>query len=345
VTTAIADRHVVADRALVCRCVPDLHLFFYLRSTFSPLKRIVLHVADLFTDDRVRTLSQQVSTLGDRVWEMEHKITQLIGEKARLEKQLEETKAISSHKEEVERSLKAENDKLRSEVSIAEEKCSKSEAEVEMLKKGLLALAEAKEAAAKEFSDERARIILESEDLRRRLEKIQAIKDLAESENDKLRSEALIAEEKRNMFEAEIERLKMELGGLAEAKEAAAKAFDAQNAETTEELEELKRKLEETQTTKDLVEGENDKLQSEVFAAEEKCRQSEAEVKCLKQIVGAVVEVKEAAAKAAEAEKVEIMKEMDNLKKDDRGNPGQQGFGGVSKSGASVEDFSCRAGT
>ncbi|XP_048568920.1 myosin-9-like [Triticum urartu] len=271
--------------------------------------------ADLFTDVRVRTLSHQVTTLGDRVWELERKITQLICEKGKLEKQLEETKAISSHKEEVERSFKAENHKLRSEVSIAEEKCGKSEAEVERLRKEVGTLAEAKEAAAKEFNDERANIRLESENLKRRLEEIQAIKDLAECENDKLRSEALIAKEKQNMSEAEIERLKIELGGLAEAKEAAAKAFDVKNAEITEELEELKRKLKEIQTNKDLVDGENDKLRSEVFTAEEKCRQSEAEVKCLKQVVGALVEAKEAAAKAFEAEKVEIMKEMDNLKR------------------------------
>ena len=113
----------------------------------SPLKHTVRMyvVADLFTDVRVRTLSHQVTTLGDSVWELERKITQLICEKGKLEKQLEETKAISSHKEEVERSFKAENDKLRSEVSIAEEKCGKSEAEVERLSKELGALAEAKE--------------------------------------------------------------------------------------------------------------------------------------------------------------------------------------------------------
>ncbi|CAM0948542.1 unnamed protein product [Alopecurus aequalis] len=271
--------------------------------------------ADLFTDVRVTTLSHQVTTLGDRVWELEHKITQLICEKGKLEKQLEETKAISSQKEEVERSFKAENDKLRSEVSIAEEKCGKSEVEVERLKKELGAPAEAKEAAAKEFNDERAKIRLESESLKRRLEEIQAIEDLAESENDKLCSEALIAKEKQNMSEAEIERMKIELGELVEAKEAAAKAFDIQNTEIAEELEELKRKLKEIQIDKDLVDGENDKLRSEVFTAEEKCRQSEAEVKCLNHVVGALAEAKEAAAKAFEADKVEIMKEMDNLKR------------------------------
>ncbi|KAF7033998.1 hypothetical protein CFC21_045057 [Triticum aestivum] len=228
-------------------------------------------VADLFIDVRVRTLSHQVTTLGDSVWELERKITQLICEKGKLEKQLEETKAISSHKEEVERSFKAENDKLRSEVSIAEEKCGKSEAEVERLSKELGALAEAKEGATKEFNDKRAKIWLKSENLKRRLEEIQAIKDLAESENDKLRSEALIAKEKQNMSGAEIEMLKIELGGLAEAKEAAAKAFDVKNAELTEELEELERKLKEIQTNKDLVDGENDKLRSEVFTVEEKC--------------------------------------------------------------------------
>jgi hypothetical protein len=56
-------------------------------------------------------------------------------------------------------------------------------------------------------------------------------------------------------------------------------------------------------------------IRSEIFTAEEKCRQSEAEVKCLKQVVGALMEVKEVAAKASEAEKVEMLKEMDSLKR------------------------------
>ena len=135
-----------------------------------------MYVAELFTDDRVRTLSHQVSTLGDRVWELEHKNTRLLGEKGKLEKQLEETKAavqaISSEKEEVERSLKGENDKLRLEVLTAEEKYSQSAAEVEKLQKELVALAEVKEVAAKAFDDEKAKMMMESVDLKSRIEEI-----------------------------------------------------------------------------------------------------------------------------------------------------------------------------
>nr|CAB3466059.1 unnamed protein product [Digitaria exilis] len=276
--------------------------------------------AELFTDDRVRTLSHQVSTLQDNVWELEHKSTQLFGQKNKLEKQLEEAKAaaqaISIQKEEVERSMKSENEKLLSEVLTTQEKCRQYEAEVAKLKTKLDAMVEANEASAKTFNDEKAEMILESEDLKRRLEEIQASKYLVEFENDKFRSEALIAEQKQRMFEAEIERLKMELAALAEEKEASAKAFDAQNEQITKELEILESKLEEIQKIKDLMESENEKLRSEVLAAEEKCSQSEAEIKCLKQILGAVVEAKEAAAKSFDAEKVEIMKESDNLKRE-----------------------------
>ncbi|BAS87825.1 Os04g0155200 [Oryza sativa Japonica Group] len=218
--------------------------------------------AEIFTNDKVRTLSHQVSTLGDRVWELEHKNTRLLGEKGKLEQQLEETKvavqAISSEKEEVERSLKGENDKLRLEVLTAEDKLDA--VEIEKLQKELDALAEVKEVAAKAFDDEKAKMMMESVDLKSRIEEIQGNMDMIESENDKLRSEALIAEQKLNICEAEIERLKMELGGLTEAKEAAAKAFDTQNEEITKDLEDLKTKLEEIKTNKDLVESENGKL-------------------------------------------------------------------------------------
>ncbi|CAL4891923.1 unnamed protein product [Urochloa decumbens] len=274
---------------------------------------------DLFADDRVRTLSHQVSTLQDKVWELERKNTQLLGDKGKLEKQLEDTKAaaraVTSEKEEAERSLKGENEKLRSEVLAAEEKYSQSEAEVEKLKKELCALVEANEAAMKAFDAEKAEMMLEAEDLRRRVDELQSSKDFMEGENEKLQSEVLAAEQKYSLAEVEIEKLKMELSTLMEAKEAAARAFDAQNTENMKELEDLKRKLEEIQTNKDLVEAENDKLRSEVLLLEEKCSQSAADVKCQKLILATLVEAKEAAAKAFDAEKVEMMKELDNLKR------------------------------
>lgn len=267
----------------------------------------------------MRTLSQQVSTLQDRVWELERSNTMMSREKGKLKEQLEETKvaaqAISSQKEEVERTLKSEKENLRLEVLNVAEKCCQFEAGVKKLKKELCELEEAKEVAAKAFDVEKVEMRLQLEDLKRRLEETKASKDLAESQNDKLRSEALIAEEKQAMSEAEIERLKMELGALVEAKEASAKAFDAQNAEIVMELEDLKRKMEEMQTNMGLVEDENDKLQSKVLVAEEKYSKSEAEIKCLKAMVCALVESKEAAAKAFDTEKVEMMKESDSLKR------------------------------
>ncbi|BAS87835.1 Os04g0158400, partial [Oryza sativa Japonica Group] len=411
------------------------------------------YVAYFFTDDKRRTLMHQVSTLGERVSELENKNAQLLDEKGKVEKQLEETKqeaqVISRQKEEVESSLKGQNemlglkvlnveekynhmveklqmelcalvkekekmmmesedlkrrleeiqakkdlmesekDMLRSEAMITKQKQIMFEAEIERLNMELVVLTEAKKAAAKAceaqndeimkeledlkrkfeelqtnkdlvqakndellsnvlaikekygqseaevkklqmelsalvmekevavktFDDEKDKMMMESADLKRRLEEIQANKDLVESENDRLRSEALITKQKQIMFEAKIETLNMELVALTEAKEAAAKACEAQNDEITKELEDLKRKFEELQTNKDLVEGENDKLQSEVLAIEEKYGQSEAKVKWLNQILRVVVEAKDAAAKACEAEKVEILKESGNLKR------------------------------
>ncbi|BAF14037.2 Os04g0161100 [Oryza sativa Japonica Group] len=268
--------------------------------------------------DRVRTLSHQVMTLEDRVWELEHKNTQLLHEKGKLEKQLETkaaAQAISSQKEEVERSLKGENDKLQLEDLTMEENYSQSEAEVEQFQKELGALVEEKEVAAKTFDDDKEKMKMESEYLKRRLEEIHDNKDFMKTENNKLQSEALIVEKKQIMFEAEIKRLKMELGAVTEAKEVAAKAFNAQNEEITKKLEDLKRKLEEIQTNKDLVEGETNELQPEVFATEEKNSLSEAEIKCLKQILEVAMEVKEAAAESFDAEKEEIMKQSNNLKR------------------------------
>ena len=168
---------------------------------FSPLKLpFKTCVADLFADDRVRILSQQVSSLQDRVWELERKNTQLLGDKGKLEKQLEETKAaaraITSQKEDVERSLKGENDKLRSEVLTAEEKYSQSEVEAEKLKKELCALVETNEAAMKAFDAEKAEMMLEAKELRRRVEDLQSNKDLMEGEIEKLWSEVMTANKK-----------------------------------------------------------------------------------------------------------------------------------------------------
>jgi chromosome segregation ATPase len=71
-------------------------------------------------------------------------------------------------------------------------------------------------------------------------------------ENDKLR--------------LEVERFMMELGALAEEKDVAAKAFDAEKEEILMELEDSKiMKVEVTQDNKNLMKCENDKLQLDAF--------------------------------------------------------------------------------
>ena len=74
-------------------------------------------------------------------------------------------------------------------------------------------------------------------------------------ENDKLR--------------LEVERFMMELGALAEEKDAAAKAFDAEKEEILMELEDSKiMKVEVTQDNNNLMMCENDKLQLDALIAE-----------------------------------------------------------------------------
>jgi len=141
--------------------------------------------------------------------------------------------------------LEGINDKLQADILTIEEKYSQSEAEVKCLKHILAAFVETKEAAAKAFDAEKVEIMKELDNLKRKIEDIQAIKDLTESENDELRSEILATKHKHSLFEAEVKSLKMELNELELAKDVVVKAFDAEKAETLTELDDLKRKVEE----------------------------------------------------------------------------------------------------
>ena len=73
-------------------------------------------------------------------------------------------------------------------------------------------------------------------------------------ENDKLRSDVLTIVQKHSLFETEIEKLKMEMVALTEAKEAAAMVFDAEKTKIMNELEDLKREAEQSQANKELAE-------------------------------------------------------------------------------------------
>ena len=136
-----------------------------------------------------------------------------------------------------------------------------------------------------------------------------------EGENDKLRLEISIAMQKQSMSEAEANNLKVELGELVEAKEAAAKASDAEKAKLMKELEGLNKKVEEIQTKKDLVEGEKDKFRLEILIAEQKHSMSQLEVKRLKMELVALAEEKETVVRSFDAEKAKFMKESEDLKR------------------------------
>lgn len=59
----------------------------------------------------------------------------------------------------------------------------------------------AKEAAAKAFATEKLEIVKESEDLKRKVEKIKANSDLIMGKDDKLRLEVLTSEQKHSLSE------------------------------------------------------------------------------------------------------------------------------------------------
>ncbi|EMS55030.1 hypothetical protein TRIUR3_23548 [Triticum urartu] len=65
----------------------------------------------------------------------------------------------------------------------------------------------------------------------------------------------------------------------------------------------------------DLLKGKSDKLQSEVAEAERKHSMSAEEVERLRMELGVLVKAKEVASKAFDAEKTEIMKELESLKR------------------------------
>lgn len=211
--------------------------------------------------------------------------------------------------------MESENDKLRSKMVTVKQKHNQIEADNKSLKIELGALKEAKEATAKAFDVEKAGILKELEDPKRKVEEIQAKKDLVERENDKFQLEVLTGEQKQSKSKAKAKSLKVELSALVEAKEATAKAFDVEKAKIMKELEDLKKKVEEIQGKKDLVEGEKDKLWLEILIVEQKHSMYELEVKRLKLELGALAEAKETAMNSFDTEKIKFIMDVEDLKR------------------------------
>ncbi|EAZ29685.1 hypothetical protein OsJ_13749 [Oryza sativa Japonica Group] len=118
-------------------------------------------------------------------------------------------------------------------------------------------LVEAKETSTNAFDSDEAEIMKELEDHKMKVEENHSSKDLRKGENDKIQLEVLTAEQKNSMFEAGVERLKMELDVLVEAK----KAKSRSNQET------LRGEVKEIQAAMDFVKRDNDKLWLEASEA------------------------------------------------------------------------------
>jgi len=210
--------------------------------------------------------------------------------------------------------VEGENDKLRLEISIAMQKQSMSEVEANNLKVELGALMEAKEAAAKAFDAEKAKVMKELEGLKK-VEEIQTKKDLVEGEKDKLRLEILIAEQKHSMSQLEVKRLKMELVALAEEKETIVRSFDAEKAKFMKESEDLKRRIEGIQVIKEAAEeawrdkdAEVNRLRAELVNIRVSMSQLQASYDGLDAKHSSLNDEKDSVQKALEAEKVEACK-------------------------------------
>jgi chromosome segregation ATPase len=167
------------------------------------------------------------------------------------------------------------------------------------MKRELDVLAAAKEA----FGAEKAEIIKELEDHKRKLEEVQPTIDLAEGENAKLRAQLSNAEQRHSVPEAEVNRLQAELDAVVKEEEGES---DANKVEMVKELEDLKKLVEEMQAEKDVLKGENDKLRSEALTKEQDYVISEAEFKRLQSEFSALADVKEADAKAFDADKAKL---------------------------------------
>ncbi|RCV18991.1 hypothetical protein SETIT_3G347800v2 [Setaria italica] len=141
--------------------------------------------------------------------------------------------------------------------------------------------------------------------------------DLVKGENDMLQSEVLATEPKPklNLFEAAVEtqRLKMELGALVEAKEAAENAFEADMEDVMKEPKDLKSKVEKIKTIRGFVMHENETLWLEDSIVAQKYDIYEVEVESTEMQLNVLMEAKEAAAMGFNVNEAKNKKELEEI--------------------------------
>jgi chromosome segregation ATPase len=120
--------------------------------------------------------------------------------------------------------------------------------------------------------------------------------------------------EMEGKLKAKVEELKV-LGSKKAEMDARVASLETELALSVTKAEGLEAEVVAKKKELDLLKGKSDKLQSEVAAAEKKHSISAAEVERLKVELSVLVKAKEVASKAFDAEKTEITKELESLKR------------------------------
>ncbi|CAL4898928.1 unnamed protein product [Urochloa decumbens] len=240
--------------------------------------------------------SSQVFTLGLKVRELEHKNTELSGY---LVKQKEDTRragllfmeAADKYQQVAKKQIRAkvaelENARKASMMimnaadtyqDVAKKQTKVKVEELEDMKVAVLVLMRAadtyQQEAKKQIKEkvEELKILgAEKAEMDARAASLESELNAALDKNQELEIGHDKLKIENNNLLLEVERLMTELGVLAEVKEAAAKAFDAEKAKIKKDSEDLRTKVEEFQASKDSTKGENGNFRSEILAVEKK---------------------------------------------------------------------------
>ncbi|CAL5093304.1 unnamed protein product [Urochloa decumbens] len=240
--------------------------------------------------------SSQVFTLGLKVRELERKNTELSGN---LVKQKEDTRragllfmeAADRYQQVAKKQIRAKAAELEDArkasmmimnaadtyQDVAKKQTKAKVEELEDMKVAVLVLMSAadtyQQEAKKQIKEkvEELKILgAEKAEMDAKVASLESELDAAMSKNQELEVDCDMVKVENNNLRLEVETLMMELGVLAEVKEAAAKAFDAEKAKIKKDLEDLRTKVEEFQASKDSnsTKGQNGNFRSEILAVE-----------------------------------------------------------------------------
>uniref|UniRef100_A0A0E0DAK9 Uncharacterized protein n=1 Tax=Oryza meridionalis TaxID=40149 RepID=A0A0E0DAK9_9ORYZ len=173
----------------------------------------------------VDVYSRKISTLEYRVWELDHQNTKLSIAEKKIKDKVEELRVLGVQKAEMDAWIASLESRL--EAALVKNQELESTSVKALIENDMLwsvierlmmgRLVEVKEAAAKASDSEKVEIMKELEDHNIKVEEIQTNKNMTKGENDKIQSKVLREMQKHSLFEARVERLKMELDALVKA--------------------------------------------------------------------------------------------------------------------------------